>query len=44
MVAFIAFLSRSDGMRRLKQWDAEITADVLANSSSPAALPSSTKT
>jgi lipopolysaccharide export system permease protein len=31
MVAFIACYLAPDGMRRLKQWDAEITADVLAN-------------
>ena len=31
MVAFIAAYLAPDGMRRLKQWDAEITADVLAN-------------
>src|SRR6267154_2363812 len=31
MVAFIASYLAPDGMRRLKQWDAEITADVLAN-------------
>src|SRR3979490_402793 len=31
MVGFIASSLAPDGMRRLKQWDAEITADVLAN-------------
>src|SRR6478736_4138242 len=31
MVAFIASYLAPDGMRRIKQWDAEITADVLAN-------------
>jgi lipopolysaccharide export system permease protein len=31
LVAFIACYLAPDGMRRLKQWDAEITADVLAN-------------
>lgn len=31
MVAFIASYLAPDGMRRLKRWDAEITADVLAN-------------
>jgi lipopolysaccharide export system permease protein len=31
MVAFIAAYLAPDGMRRLKRWDAEITADVLAN-------------
>src|ERR1700675_5040911 len=31
MVAFISAYLAPDGMRRLKQWDAEITADVLAN-------------
>jgi lipopolysaccharide export system permease protein len=31
MVAFIAAYLAPDGMRRLKQWDADITADVLAN-------------
>src|SRR6202048_4993506 len=31
MVAFIAAYLAPDGMRRLKQWDSEITADVLAN-------------
>src|SRR5579863_4803079 len=31
MVAFIASYLAPDGLRRLKQWDAEITADVLAN-------------
>src|SRR3982075_3391129 len=31
MVAFIAAYLAPDGMRRIKQWDAEITADVLAN-------------
>jgi lipopolysaccharide export system permease protein len=31
MVAFIGTYLAPDGMRRLKQWDAEITADVLAN-------------
>jgi len=31
MVAFIASYLAPEGMRRLKQWDAEITADVLAN-------------
>jgi len=31
MVGFIASYLAPDGMRRLKQWDAEITADVLAN-------------
>src|SRR5258708_8108308 len=29
--AFIAAYLAPDGLRRLKQWDAEITADVLAN-------------
>ena len=31
MVAFISFYLAPDGMRRLQRWDAEITADVLAN-------------
>jgi lipopolysaccharide export system permease protein len=31
MVAFIAAFLAPDGMRRIKQWDAEITADVLTN-------------
>jgi lipopolysaccharide export system permease protein len=31
MVAFISSYLAPDGLRRLKQWDAEITADVLAN-------------
>lgn len=31
LVAFIATYLAPDGMRRLKRWDAEITADVLAN-------------
>jgi lipopolysaccharide export system permease protein len=31
LVAFIAAYLAPDGLRRLKQWDAEITADVLAN-------------
>src|SRR5256714_56671 len=31
MFAFIASYPAPDGMRRLKQWDAEIPADVLAN-------------
>ena len=31
MVAFIAAYLAPDGMRRLSQWDADITADVLAN-------------
>jgi lipopolysaccharide export system permease protein len=31
MVAFIATYLAPDGMRRIKQWDAEITADVLTN-------------
>ena len=31
LVAFIASYLAPDGMRRLSQWDAEITADVLAN-------------
>src|SRR3979490_215145 len=31
MVAFIAAYLAPDGMRRIKQWDAEITADVLTN-------------
>jgi lipopolysaccharide export system permease protein len=31
LVGFIASYLAPDGMRRLKQWDAEITADVLAN-------------
>ena len=31
LVAFIASYLAPDGMRRLKQWDAEITADVLTN-------------
>src|SRR6266446_3516695 len=31
LVAFIASYLSPDGLRRLKQWDAEITADVLAN-------------
>ncbi len=30
-VAFIAGFLAPDGLRRIKQWDAEITADVLAN-------------
>jgi lipopolysaccharide export system permease protein len=31
LVSFIASYLAPDGMRRLKRWDAEITADVLAN-------------
>src|SRR5215469_6736122 len=31
LVSFIAAYLAPDGMRRLKQWDAEITADVLTN-------------
>jgi lipopolysaccharide export system permease protein len=31
LVAFIAAYLAPDGMRRIKQWDAEITADVLTN-------------
>ena len=31
LVAFIAAYLAPDGMRRLKQWDADITADVMAN-------------
>jgi lipopolysaccharide export system permease protein len=31
MVAFIATYLAPDGMRRIKRWDAEITADVLTN-------------
>jgi len=31
LVAFIASYLAPDGMRRIKQWDAEITADVLTN-------------
>jgi lipopolysaccharide export system permease protein len=31
MVAFIAAYLAPDGLRRIKQWDAEITADVLTN-------------
>jgi lipopolysaccharide export system permease protein len=31
MVAFIAAFLAPDGMRRIKQWDADITADVLTN-------------
>ena len=31
MVAFISAYLAPDGMRRIKQWDAEITADVLTN-------------
>jgi lipopolysaccharide export system permease protein len=31
MVAFIGCYLAPDGLRRIKQWDAEITADVLAN-------------
>jgi lipopolysaccharide export system permease protein len=31
LVAFIAAYLAPDGLRRIKQWDAEITADVLAN-------------
>jgi lipopolysaccharide export system permease protein len=31
MVAFIASYLAPDGLRRIKQWDAEITADVLTN-------------
>src|SRR5215470_15477608 len=31
LVAFIAAYLSPDGLRRLKQWDAEITADVLTN-------------
>jgi lipopolysaccharide export system permease protein len=31
MVAFIGAFLAPDGMRRIKQWDAEITADVLTN-------------
>jgi len=37
-------LPAPDGMRRLKQWDAEITADVLANILQPGRLPSSIRT
>ena len=35
LVAFIAAYLAPDGMRRLKQWDAEITADVLTNIRQP---------
>jgi lipopolysaccharide export system permease protein len=35
LVAFIAAYLAPDGMRRIKQWDAEITADVLTNVLSP---------
>src|ERR1700749_1018518 len=31
LVAFIAIYLAPDGLRRIKQWDAEITADVLTN-------------
>jgi lipopolysaccharide export system permease protein len=31
LVAFVAAYLAPDGMRRIKQWDAEITADVLTN-------------
>ena len=31
LVAFIAAYLAPDGMRRIKQWDAEITADILTN-------------
>jgi lipopolysaccharide export system permease protein len=31
LVAFIAVFLAPDGLRRIKQWDAEITADVLTN-------------
>src|SRR5439155_4664705 len=31
IVAFIAAYLAPDGMRRIKQWDAEITADILTN-------------
>jgi lipopolysaccharide export system permease protein len=31
LVAFISFYFGPDGMRRIKRWDTEITADVLAN-------------
>src|SRR6201747_1869142 len=31
LVTFIAAYLAPDGLRRIKQWDAEITADVLAN-------------
>jgi lipopolysaccharide export system permease protein len=31
MVAFIAIYLAPDGLRRIKQWDADITADVLTN-------------
>ncbi|WP_264837130.1 LptF/LptG family permease, partial [Burkholderia cenocepacia] len=31
LVAFIGAYLAPDGMRRIKQWDAEITADVLTN-------------
>src|SRR5664279_5276915 len=31
MVAFIAAFLAPDGLRRIKQWDAEITADILTN-------------
>src|ERR1700686_2694698 len=39
LVAFIAAYLAPDGMRRLKQWDAEITADVLANILQPGRFP-----
>lgn len=35
LVAFIGSYLAPDGMRRLKRWDAEITADVLANILTP---------
>jgi lipopolysaccharide export system permease protein len=40
LVAFIAAYLAPDGLRRIKQWDAEITADVLTNVLQPAASPS----
>ena len=35
LVTFIAAFFAPDGLRRIKQWDAEITADVLANIMQP---------
>src|SRR5262245_58021474 len=38
LVAFIAAYLAPDGMRRIKHWDAEITADVLTNTLQPGRL------
>ena len=44
LVTFIGAYLAPDGLRRIKQWDAEITADVLTNILQPDVSPSSTRT